>query len=111
MSQDSCQPKDLELFWLLLTKGSCKGIPLLTNLQSIKAEYANSSISDVVTDLADRVKHGATLSEAMAEHDDRFGLHVRLLIEGGERAGILDRVLVLILEHAWRCPECILSST
>jgi type II secretory pathway component PulF len=102
---------DMELFWTELTRGVCSGSTLLETLRAIysKLDGRRSPRAAVVASLCRGVEGGRTLSEAMQGYPDLFGRHVVCLMEGGERAGIVDRVLPLILEYAWRCPDCILA--
>jgi type II secretory pathway component PulF len=60
----------------------------------------------VAARLADDLEAGRSLSDAMRAQKGAFSKAEVCLVEGGERAGILDRVLVLIAEAVWRCPEC-----
>lgn len=108
---DAVSAKTLETFWRMLARGFCAGEKLGAVLMSIAQEMDGTRLGDVANDLLSQVESGRPLSQAMRRHPDVFREHVLLLVEGGEKAGILDRVLLLILEHAWRCPECILGQS
>jgi len=105
LGQSDCQP--LARFWQMLTKEICAGHPLGSTLESIAVELDGTHLRGVVRELTAGVRAGQPLSQAMRQRPEVFRQHVTLLVDGGERAGILDRVLLLILEHVWRCPECI----
>lgn len=95
----------------MLARGFCAGEKLAGLLTSIAQEMDGTRMGDVAEDVLAQVEGGMPLSQALRRHADVFREHVLLLVEGGEKAGILDRVLLLILEHAWRCPECILGQS
>lgn len=108
--EKSYSQEDLELFWVSLARGACAGRNLKSCLEGIRAELGESPLSAVVDDLMDSVMRNEPLSAAMARHPRAFRQHVVSLVDGGDRAGILDRVFVLIVEFAWRCPDCILGA-
>jgi type II secretory pathway component PulF len=54
--------------------------------------------------MGDDIENGATLSAAMAKHPETFKPAVCGLVKAGEAAGVLDHVVVLIVECAWRFP-------
>ena len=56
--------------------------------------------------LAQAVGAGCTLSQALRNQPRVFPRALVSLIEGGEGLGLVDRVVLLILETAWRCPSC-----
>ena len=101
--------QDLLAFWTTLTQSVCAGNALPAILESIRDQAANPSFAAVVQDMIDGTKQGETLAKCLKKHPEAFHEHVCLLVDGGERIGLLDRVLVLILEAAWRCPNCILG--
>ncbi len=79
-------------------------------LEDIKTKAAGRPLANVVGDIPADVSSGNTLAQAMGEHPEAFGKHLLCMVEGGERAGILDRMAVFIVESAWRCPDCILGT-
>jgi len=89
-----------------LTERACAGQPLLQALRAVEGEFHPQPLHAVVRALADDVENGLTLSAAMKRHPQTFSRGAICLVEGGECAGILDRVLVLIVEYVWRCPDC-----
>ena len=101
--------EDMGRFWTSLTQRICAGRQLGPSLVEIAQELSGAEVGAVVEDLVVHVKQGEALSDAMKHHPDVFRKHVLCLVEGGERAGILDRALMLIVEAAWRCPDCILE--
>ena len=101
----ACRPA-LRTFWSRFTERTCAGQPLLPALRAVEGELRPQPLHAVVRALADDVEDGLTLSAAMKKHPLTFSRGAVCLVEGGERAGILDRVLLLIVEHLWRCPDC-----
>ncbi len=105
MTDDSCRP-DVQRFWQLFTQGVCSGQTLLGALRSTGELLSAEPMGTVAAALADEVNQGASLSQAMKNQGRAFSpAHIHL-VEGGELLGILDRVLLLILEYTWRCPTC-----
>ncbi len=105
MTQTACHA-DLMRFWGLLARGFCMGRPLLETLRSIRGSVAPTPMAAAVARLGDDVEQGASLSEAMRNQPDVFTTAHVNLVDGGERLGILDKVLLLVLEQTWRCPAC-----
>lgn len=104
-SADSCHP-DLLRFWQMLTERMCMGQRLLDVLDAIEEALPPGPLGRVATALADDVRRGSALSDAMKRHPTIFSRAHLCLVEGGERLGIIDRVLLLILESTWKCPTC-----
>ncbi len=102
--------QDLLTFWTVLAQRTCGGKNLVSSFDVIIEELGDSPLAPVVQFLKDGLYAGLPLAEAMAQHPDVFRKHVLCMVEGGERAGILDRMFVFILESAWRCPDCILGA-
>lgn len=105
MTETACHP-DLQRFWELLAGGWCAGQPLLAMLRSIQEALPPEPMGKAVGLLADEVAQGHILSVAMKNQPSVFSKAHVSLVEGGELLGIVDRVLLLILEFGWRCPGC-----
>ena len=105
-----CACDDLLFFWARLAHGCCAGQAMVSVLASIQRELTGAALAKVVGLICRDLKGGLPLSAALRRHPSLFGKHVICLVEGGELAGMLDRVLPLIMEHAWRCPVCILGA-
>jgi len=80
------------------------GRPVCRSLREIQEELADQPIAKVVTSVLKDIEGGATVGEAFAKHPTVFSASVVTLISAGEKTGILDHMLVLILECAWRYP-------
>jgi general secretion pathway protein F len=59
----------------------------------------------VLSDVRRQVKEGATLADAMAEHDGVFGRFYLSLLRAGESGGALDTVLARLSEYLERSRE------
>ena len=105
MSENACHP-DMVQFWTCLTRNVCMGSTLLTALQSAHEESKSDWVRKLIADVTVDIRKGLQLSEAMAKHPEAFSKAAVCFVQGGDYAGILDRVLVLILESMWRCPTC-----
>ena len=87
-----------------LTQGCCAGQTLLWSLRKLEQDLSDRPTGRAAGDLADDVEGGATLSAAMAKHPDTFGPSVLTFVEAGEKTGVLDHALRLIVECGWRFP-------
>ena len=106
MTEIQCHP-DGRRFWQLLAEGCCGGQPLGPLLRSIQEALPPEPMGKVVDALADDIiNQGKTLAEAMKNQPSVFTRAHVALVEGGELLGIVDRVLLLIMEATWRCPTC-----
>lgn len=69
------------------------GMPLLRGLEVLARQERNPSLQGVIASLADQIKSGGSLSDAMAHHSRVFdGLYLNM-IRAGEAGGVLDVVL------------------
>ena len=87
-----------------LAQGCCAGQTLLWSLRKLEQDLSAGSMGKVAGTLADDVEGGSTLSVAMAKHPDTFGPSVLTFVEAGEKTGVLDHSLRLIVECGWRFP-------
>ena len=105
MTATACQPEK-QKYWQLLAEGLFRGQPLLSLLRSIEQVLPRKPMGQAVAALANDIEQGATLSQAMKRQPSIFSEADVHLVQGGELLGILERVVLLILESTWRCPEC-----
>jgi type II secretory pathway component PulF len=96
-------------FWTSLTQRVCAGQQLGPSLVEIAQELSGTALAPVVEDIVVHVRDGEPLHVAMNRHTDVFRRHVLCFVEGGDRAGILDKALKLIVDAARDCPACILG--
>jgi type IV pilus assembly protein PilC len=69
------------------------GMPLVQSLDILRRRVANQTFKSVLDDVHDRVKAGASLSEAFEQHGNLFpGIYTASLL-AGEKSGGLEQVL------------------
>lgn len=69
------------------------GMPLLRGLEVLARQEKNRALKKIVEALADDIRSGGTLSEAMARHAPVFDRLFVNMIKAGEAGGVLDVVL------------------
>ena len=100
-----CHP-DWVRFWELLAQGLCSGQPLLPLLRSLGQNLPPEPMGSVAKTLAVDIGAGSPLSQAMRNQPTVFPQALVSLMEGGEGLGLVDRVVLLVVEATWRCPSC-----
>jgi type IV pilus assembly protein PilC len=69
------------------------GIPLVKGLRGLAADGSKSIVSKCIPDLAARIERGESLSDGMAAHPKAFDTMYLSMVQAGERAGALDRIV------------------
>jgi type IV pilus assembly protein PilC len=69
------------------------GLPLVQCLESLATQAESKHFGDIITKIADDVKGGTTLSDAMRKHPKVFNELYVNLVKVGETGGVLDTVL------------------
>lgn len=69
------------------------GMPLLRGLEVVARQERNRAFRRIIETLADDIRSGGTLSEAMARHNAVFDRLYVNMIKAGEAGGVLDVVL------------------
>ncbi len=69
------------------------GMPLVRGLEVLARQEKNPALRDIVIALADQLRSGGTLSEAMAQHPRVFDRLYINMVRAGEAGGVLDTVL------------------
>lgn len=69
------------------------GMPLLRGLEVLARQEKNRALKRIVETLADDIRSGGTLSEAMARHAPVFDRLFVNMIKAGEAGGVLDLAL------------------
>lgn len=78
------------------------GLPLLSGLRALQDQADTAAFREVVADLADRVQAGDSLSQAMQARGREFSRLEISMVQVGETAGLLDRVMGHLSEFAER---------
>lgn len=69
------------------------GIPILDSLDALQDDASNPQLKQVLIDIADALRAGSTLSDAMAAHADIFPSYYIGILRSAELTGNLDTVL------------------
>jgi len=69
------------------------GLPLLQSLDIMLERMDNQTLREVLTEVRDKVKSGAELSEAFAGFGDLFPRLYSATLKAGERSGELEKVI------------------
>ena len=85
--------KDLSFFYLQLAIQIDCGVTLTESLMTVMEQMDNPALRDVIRDVLKDVESGATFSDALARHKDVFPVMFIYLVQAGESAGVLPRVL------------------
>jgi len=85
--------KDLAVFTRQLATLLKAGMPLLRGLEVLARQERNQVLHRVIDALAEGIKSGGTLSEALARHPRVFDRLYLAMIKAGEAGGVLDIVL------------------
>ena len=78
------------------------GLELLPALRVVQQQAANEALQTLVGDLAQRVRSGESLSEAMAKHPGDFSRLETSMVRVGETAGVLEQVMRHLSDFAER---------
>ncbi|HEY8995495.1 MAG TPA: type II secretion system F family protein [Lacunisphaera sp.] len=87
------RPKELAIFTRQLGTLLHAGMPLLRSLEVLARQERNVAFRRVIEALADGIKSGVPLSEAMGAHGHVFDRLYVSMIRAGEAGGVLEGVL------------------
>lgn len=85
--------KDLTFFYLQMAIQIDCGVPLTESLMTVMEQMDNLTLRDIIRDVLKDVESGATFSDALARHKDVFPPMFIYLVQAGESAGVLPKVL------------------
>ena len=88
-----------------MAEGLQAGVPLDRALGMLDETVTQPEFAAVVGDVQTRVRHGATLADALAEHQQLFSRFYVNLVRAGESGGALETVLVRLAEHLDQAKE------
>ncbi|NOX57630.1 MAG: type II secretion system F family protein [Planctomycetes bacterium] len=74
------------------------GLPILRSLSILGEQQKPGPLKNALTDVADDVEGGSTLSEAMGKHPKAFDRLYVNMVAAGETGGVLDVILVRLAE-------------
>ena len=76
------------------------GVPLDEAVDTLRRRRGGAALSEALESIRTRIREGASLAAAMADHPAVFPSIYIGMVEAGEASGALDAVLVRIAEHA-----------
>ena len=87
------KPADLMNFSRQFAAFLRAGIPILDALDALREDSSNDQLERVLQDIADALRGGSTLSDAMAAHSEIFPTYYVGILRSAELTGNLDAVL------------------
>ena len=87
------KPAVLTMFTRQLATLVDVGMPLLRGLRILQEQAENRALKRVITDMAEAIEGGSTLSEALAAHPRVFNPLYVNMVKAGEMGGVLEVVL------------------
>jgi len=97
--------KDLMHFSRQLAVFIKAGIPILDALDAIHEEMSNKLFREIVEDVMEQLRSGATFADAMERHADAMPAYYLGILRSAELTGKLDTVLVQLSEYIERDVE------
>lgn len=76
------------------------GLPLEQVLSAVLAQIKGSALYTVLAQVRERVKEGASLSTALAQHPGVFGTTYATMVQAGEQSGALELVMARLADFA-----------
>jgi len=76
------------------------GLPLEQVLSAVLAQIEGTALYTVLAQVRERVKEGASLSAALAEHPGVFGTTYVTMVQAGEQSGALELVVARLADFA-----------
>ena len=83
----------LSTFTMQLSQMLSAGLPLYDALLTLEEQYRGEAFHPLILSICERIKGGASLSEAMREHPSSFDSLYCAMLEAGESSGSLDTML------------------
>jgi len=85
--------EELVIFTRQMATMTGAGITIVNTIDTLADQVENVGFKNVLKDIRDSVKTGASLSEAMGKHETVFFPYYINMIKAGESSGMLDNVL------------------
>ena len=93
------KPRDIAIFTRQLATMMKAGVPLLQAFDIVGRGNPNPSVTKLLNDIRSDVETGTSLSAAFRKYPIHFNSLYCNLVEAGEAAGILDRLLVRLAPY------------
>ncbi|MEX1064187.1 MAG: type II secretion system F family protein, partial [Candidatus Paceibacterota bacterium] len=94
--------KDVVLFTRQLATIVEADIPLVEGLHTLERQAEKPSFKKIISDVANSIEGGATLSVALNEHEKVFGTFYVSLVRAGEVAGKIQTSLLYLADYLER---------
>ncbi|WP_024604555.1 MULTISPECIES: type II secretion system F family protein [unclassified Pseudoalteromonas] len=91
-SKQKITPKDIALVTRQIATMLMAGVPLIQSIEMIGSGSSNKSVSKLMETIADEVKAGQPLSQALRHHPRYFDDLYCDLVASGEQSGALDKI-------------------
>jgi len=91
-SKQKITPKDIALVTRQIATMLMAGVPLIQSIEMIGSGSSNKSVSKLMETIADEVKAGQPLSQALRRHPRYFDDLYCDLVASGEQSGALDKI-------------------
>ena len=91
-SRQKITPKDIALVTRQIATMLMAGVPLIQSIEMIGSGSSNKSVSKLMETIADEVKAGQPLSQALRRHPRYFDDLYCDLVASGEQSGALDKI-------------------
>lgn len=91
-SKQKIAPKDIALVTRQIATMLMAGVPLIQSIEMIGTGSSNKSVSKLMDNIADEVKAGQPLSQALRRHPRYFDDLYCDLVASGEQSGALDKI-------------------
>jgi len=91
-SKQKITPKDIALVTRQIATMLMAGVPLIQSIEMIGTGSSNKSVSKLMESIADEVKAGQPLSQALRRHPRYFDDLYCDLVASGEQSGALDKI-------------------
>ncbi|OGB86735.1 hypothetical protein A3H38_03295 [candidate division WOR-1 bacterium RIFCSPLOWO2_02_FULL_46_20] len=88
--------REIILFFRQLSALFSAGVPLFDSLQALEEQFAKERMYQTIVKLKDDVAAGTSFSGALSKHSAVFSDLIIAMIEAGERAGVMEDVLIKI---------------
>lgn len=86
-------PQEMEDFTTQLATILNAGVPLLSSLETLAEQAESEAMKNVIQGVAEELRKGSSLSDAMRKYPRTFSLMYANTIEAGEQTGVLDMIL------------------
>ncbi|MFC1807847.1 type II secretion system F family protein [Candidatus Omnitrophota bacterium] len=97
--------KDIDTFTRQLSSLIRANVPVLRALSLIVNQTENKSLKNLVSGFHKQIKDGKMLSEVLSKYPQYFNKLYLSMVKAGEKAGVLDEMLLKLTEHREREDE------